>query len=110
LKNIKVLNTIRKFRFEFLSNFRSSINNSFYSSSNNSNLFNISQLKHSLENLKNKNIIVTSADKNLGSVLIDSNIYYDLSHLNDHTLYQKIDLNPSHMLFHKCNDTINDLF
>jgi hypothetical protein len=112
IKNLKVLNIIRKFRFEFLNNFRSSINESFSSSNKNLNLFNIYLLKKSLKDIKNKNIIITNADKNLGTVLIESTIYYDLSlsHLNDTILYQPIDFNPSHLLYHKCFETINNLF
>ena len=67
--------------------------------------------KKTLNEIKKNNIIVAPADKNVGIVLLESRIYYDLckEHLYDKTIYKSISFNPHFHLLNKCKTTLKTL-
>lgn len=76
----------------------------FFSKNNDfSDSFNLDLLKSTIYNLKKNQIIVTSADKNIGTTLIESKIYHSLcyDHLNNGNIYSKIDNNPLDLLYER---------
>ena len=87
-----ILNSTNNFRNSFLDSFLKyfSTNNDFNDS------FNLNLLKATIRNIKKNEIIVSSADKNIGTCLIESKIYYKLclEHLNNDKIYTKIHTNP----------------
>lgn len=87
-----ILKSTHNFRNEFLDNFMlhfSKFNDFSHS-------FELKLLKSTINNIKKNNVIVTSADKNIGTVLIESKIYHKLclDHLSDETIYSEITENP----------------
>ncbi len=94
------------FKKEFLSNILS-----FISNSSNNNNFNLKKLKSTLTEIKNKKLTLTLADKNIGIILINSNLYHNLciEHLINDDTYKKIDLNPQFFIYNKARNTLSDL-
>ena len=72
---------------------------------------NIKTLKNILIFLKKNKITVTSADKNIGIILIDTNLYYNLciEHLIKDTTYKQIDFNPQFMILNRAKTILFDL-
>jgi len=94
------------FKKEFLSNMLSFIN---INTTNNN--FNLKNLKSTLTSLKNKKLTITLADKNIGIILINSNLYNNLciEHLINDDTYKKIDFNPQFFIYNKAKNTLADL-
>ena len=94
-----ILKSTNNFRNLFLDNFFE-----FFSKNNDfSDSFNLNLLKSTIYNLKKNQIIVTSADKNICTTLIESKIYHTLcyDHLNNANIYSKIDNNPLDLLYER---------
>ncbi len=102
--NFPILAHTKKFHEAFLKNVLSQ----FKLSREN---INFSFFKKSLKSIKENKIIVTSADKNLGVVLIKEDIYNNLclSHLNDSSTYKKIIFNPHFFVVNLCRETFVSL-
>jgi hypothetical protein len=68
-------------------------------------------VKKCLKFIKEKKLIVCIADKNVGTVLIEDKIYYDLcfKHLNDCNTYKKIEFNPQLRLYNECFNSVTEL-
>lgn len=100
-----VHNLSKKFHTEFLSNFLSNFQKLNSDTE-------ITFLKKILLEIKNKKLVVSEADKNIGIVLIESKIYNTLSleHLNDDKFYKKIESDPTTILLDKCQNLIKSLF
>ena len=100
------LSFINTFRREFLTNLLSftNLNNSTYN-------ININTLKNILILLRKNKITVTSADKNIGIILIDTNLYYQLctEHLIKDNTYKQIEFNPQFMILNKAKNVLYDL-
>jgi hypothetical protein len=101
------LKSTNNFRVSFLNNFLKdfSKNKDFNHS------FDLELLKSTINNIKKNNIIVSSADKNVGTCLIESKIYYELclEHLNNGDIYSKIDYNPLNTVIDNFNNQLNSL-
>lgn len=97
---------LNSFRKEFLSIILNLTN------SNTNFITHISKLRKTLLNLKNNNITVTKADKNIGIILINTNLYYNLciEHLVNDNTYKKIKYNPQFNIYKKAYRIINELF
>ena len=102
--NFPILSSTKKFHKSFLNN----ILNRFETKNYNLNYF---CFKKTLNEIKKNNIIVAPADKNVGIVLLESRIYYDLckEHLYDKTIYKSISFNPHFHLLNKCKTTLKTL-
>ena len=85
------LTSTKNFRINYLTNILSKINISSYNFH-----LNFKTFKSTFQNLKDNNIKVINADKNVGTVLIDNNIYTKLcfDHLDDKNTYKMINYNP----------------
>ena len=97
------LSFINIFRREFLSNIHL-----FYNTNHQTNNLNINSLRKIIISLKKENITVTSADKNIGIILIDTNLYYKLciEHLINANTYKKIEFNPQFLIFNKAKNVL----
>ena len=95
----------KKFHNEFLKTILSRFDTNVF----NSNLYTFNK---SLSEIKRNKIIITPADKNVGIVLIESNVYYKLctEHLLDATIYSNISFNPHFFLLDKCRKTLSSNF
>lgn len=73
--------------------------------------FHLKLLKSTIYNIKKNDIIVTNADKNIGTVLIESRIYFKLcfDHLSDKTIYLEIDDNPLDKIYNDIMSNLNYL-
>ncbi len=93
------------FRKEFLSHILE-----FFKKDSNINL-SINKLKNILISLKKKEITITTADKNIGIILIDNNLYNKLclEHLTDTNTYKKVDFNPQFKIFLEAKTTLENL-
>ena len=105
LKSLYFLNTFRK---EFLSNILSFFKTSDITNTN----FNINKFKKILISLKDNKITVTSADKNIVIILIDTKLYNNLciEHLINDNTYKRIEFNPQFLIFDKAIKTLSNLF
>ena len=72
---------------------------------------NIFEFKKFLINLKHNNIKITTADKNIGTVLIDNDIYNELcfQHLMDTKTYKELNESPQFLVVQKTKNLIYDL-
>ncbi len=84
---------------------------SFININTTNNNFNLKNLKSTLTSLKNKKLTITLADKNIGIILINSNLYNNLciEHLINDDTYKKIDFNPQFFIYNKAKNTLADL-
>ncbi len=108
-KHLYSLNFLNGFRKQFLNN----INNLFINSTkNNSFNFNINTLKKTLIDIKNNHLTITKADKNIGIILINTNLYNNLciEHLINDNTYKRIDFNPQYYVYEKAKLCILNLF
>ena len=108
-KYLYSLNFLNSFRKQFLTN----INNLFISNTkNNSTNFNISCLKKTLIDIKNKQLTITKADKNIGIVLINTNLYNKLciEHLVNDITYKRVDFNPQFHIYKQAQHCITNLY
>ena len=105
-KHLYSLNFLNNFRKEFLINFLS-----FFKQNTNSLFTNIKSIKNTLTFLKNNKITLTTADKNIGIILIDTNLYNNLciEHLINDNSYEKIVFNPQFLIYNKAKKIISDL-
>ncbi len=107
-KHLYSLNFLNGFRKEFLKNITNLLNNT---KNNNNNFFKVSTLKKTIIDIKNKQLTVTKADKNIGIILINTNLYNNLciEHLINDDTYDKIDMNPQFYIYNKAKLAISDL-
>ena len=105
-KVLKPLYFLDNFRTEFLKNITkfSKFDDKNYS-------INLNSFKNLIYSLKKDNITVTSADKNIGIVLINTKLYNNLckDHLIKDDTYKQINYNPQFELFNSTRNTLLDL-
>jgi len=89
------LSFLDNFRKEFLTHILD-----YFKKDSNINL-SINKLKNILVTLKKNNITVTTADKNIGIILIDNKLYNKLciEHLTDNNTYSRVNFNPQFKIF-----------
>ncbi len=99
----KSLFCINSFKIEFLKKVRDFI---FYDKLNFS--INLNNFKFLVNNIKNNNITVATADKNVGITLIDNNLYNHLcfEHLRDSNTYEWLNFNPHYKLISETSNTL----
>ena len=100
------LSCTKNFRIEFLSNILSQIK-----ISSNDYHIDLKSFKSIFQKLKNNELKVINADKNVGTVIIDNNIYTKLcfEHLDDIKTYKMINHNLQFELFNKSKNILCDL-
>lgn len=72
---------------------------------------NLNSIRKALLDIKKNNLIITTADKNIGITILTSNIYNQLcfQHLTDVKTYEKIDFNPQFKIFSDCSKELISL-
>jgi len=74
--------------------------------------FNISSLNKTLTDIKNNKLTITKADKNIGIILINTNLYNKLciEHLVTDNTYKRVDFNPQYYIYSKAKICILNLY
>ena len=69
---------------------------------------NLNSIRKALSDIKKNNLIITTADKNIGITIFVSEIYYKLclEHSNDVKTYKKIDFNPQFKITNECSQEL----